>query len=167
MLQGCWSQWCSWMMSSFHLQDLEKIKLLLCCGKHVFWKKILLHLHLIPNSEGTCSAVEQQVLETGSLDSSDWKWPQEVPRPTSCSKQGQFWSQTRLLWASSSQVLTQFEPVLFQCSYICCLLWSSQWQLGVCHAVPLDTTCSSEQMLWPLTIAVAIHWTCSSLLMSS
>jgi len=40
-----------------------------------------------------------------SQDNSGWKGPQEVASPTSCSKQGQLWSQTRLLRALSRQVL--------------------------------------------------------------
>lgn len=43
--------------------------------------------------------------DSESQDNSSWKWPQEVSSPTSWSKRGQLWGQTRLLRAFSSQVL--------------------------------------------------------------
>lgn len=89
--------------------------------------------------------------------------------------------QTRLLRDLSSLVFIQPEPVLFQCSYICCFLSASQKKLqGGRLSFGLSRyhlfswlkklrslSLSSEQMLWSLTVMMAIHWTCFCLCMSS
>lgn len=50
-----------------------------------------------------------QTFITESWNNSGWKEPQEISSPTSCSKQGQPWSQTRLLRPLSSQVFQNLQ----------------------------------------------------------
>lgn len=125
------------MISSFHLQvkDLEKKSS--CCFaifSHSL-KEAVLHLCLIPDPERTSSAVGGQLLQIRSLDSSGWE---EISRQTSCMKQGQLWSQTRLLRAFSSQ---DFNLSNFSVVTLLPLVCHPVHPQG-CHSVHLNTSYS-------------------------